>query len=128
MREDSRRKFDASISRSSPSNSLLLLKVITSITGSERNNLDPVALPVEPEVGLDLMDPLDLLGPGPWVIFDLPCPESDPAPFSCPALLVPLELLTCPEFDPAPVFCPALPGLLELYDALVLDPLFQCPL
>ena len=75
MREDSRFKFAASISRSS-SDSLLLLKVITSITGFKRNPLGPVVLPVTPDVDPDLMDPLDLLGPDPWVMF----PDVDPSP------------------------------------------------
>ena len=96
--------------------------------GSEHNNLDPADLPVKPDVGPDLLDPLDLLDPGPGAVFDLPCPEFDPAPVSCPALPGLLELLTFPEFDPAPVSCPALPGLFELHDALTLDPLFQLPL
>ena len=59
---------------------MLLLIVITSITGCRRNPL-PVILPVTPEDSLDLLGPgpcvmLDLLGPALWVmLFDLWCPD-----------------------------------------------------
>ena len=101
--------------------------MITSIIGSDLNHLDPVDLPVEPDVGLPVEPDVGpgLLDPGPGAMFDLPCV---PAPVSCPALPGLLELLTFPEFDPVPVSCPALTGLLELHDALALDPLFQLPL
>ena len=98
--------------------------MITSIIGSDLNHLDPVDLPVEPDVGLPVEPYVGpcLLDPGPGAMFDLPCPKF------CPARPGLLELLTFPEFDPAPVSCPALPGLLELHGALILDPLFQLPL
>ena len=48
----------------------------------KRNPLDPVILPVTPDVDPNLMDPLDLLGPDPWVMF----PDVDPS------LMDPLDL------------------------------------
>ena len=83
LHEDSLFKFSAIISRSSsPSDSLLLLTVITSITSFKRKPLDPVILPVTPDVDPNLIDPLDLLGLNPWVMF----PDFEPG------LMDPLDL------------------------------------
>ena len=70
----------------------------------------------------DLLDPLGLLYPGSGAVFDLPCPEFDPAPVSG----LPRICLLEPDAVPPP--SPALPGLLELHVALVVDPLFWLPI